>query len=199
MIIGLTGGIGSGKTAASDYLQDKGITVVDADLVSRQVVEPGQPALAAIAGHFGNQVLQPDGHLDRRALREIVFADPQARKTLEGITHPAIGAEILRQLQASSSAYTVLASPLLLETSQHQMADRILLIDVPEALQRSRTAARDEVPESQVEAIMAAQMPRQRRRELADDIVVNDGSLADLHGQLDTLHHQYLKMAEQRD
>jgi dephospho-CoA kinase len=195
LVIGLTGGIGSGKTAASDYLAAKGITVVDADVVARLVVEPGQPALQAIKQHFGSQVIQADGALDRRALREIVFAEPSARKELEAITHPAIGAEILRQLQASHSPYTLLVSPLLLESSQHKMTQRILLIDVPETLQLARTSSRDQVDEAQVKAIMAAQMSRQDKRSRADDIVVNDSDLASLHRQLDDLHQQYLKMA----
>ncbi|MFN3713948.1 MAG: dephospho-CoA kinase [Alcanivoracaceae bacterium] len=194
-VVGLTGGIGSGKTAASDYLASKGITVVDADVAARVVVEPGQPALAAIRERFGDQVIQADGGLDRRALRDIVFADTAARKDLEAITHPAIGAELLRQLQASASRYTLLVSPLLLESSQHRLANRILLIDVPESLQLSRTASRDKVAETQVRAIMAAQMPRQEKRQRADDIVVNDADLASLHQQLDRLHQQYLKMA----
>lgn len=194
-VVGLTGGIGSGKTAASDYLASLGITVVDADLASRVIVEPGQPALAAIEAHFGAEVIAADGTLDRRALRERVFANPEQRKALEAITHPAIGAEIMRQLQASRSPYTVLVSPLLLETSQHRMAQRILLIDVPEALQVARTTSRDEVPAAQVEAIMAAQMPREEKRARADDIVVNDGDLSHLQAQLDTLHARYLEMA----
>ena len=195
-VVGLTGGIGSGKTAASDYLASKGISVVDADLVSRLVVEPGQPALQAIAERFGSAVIQQDGTLDRRALREIVFADPSARKDLEAITHPAIGAEIFRQLHHASSPYTLLVSPLLLESSQHKMAQRILLIDVPEALQLARTASRDQVAETQVKAIIAAQMSRADKRQRADDIVVNDADLASLHRQLDSLHETYLKMAQ---
>jgi dephospho-CoA kinase len=194
-VVGLTGGIGSGKTAASDYLANKGIRVVDADLAARIVVEPGQPALEAICARFGDSIIQADGTLDRRALRDIVFADLQARKDLEAITHPAIGAELLRQLQASSSPYTLLVSPLLLESNQHKLANRILLIDVPESLQLSRTASRDKVAEAQVRAIMAAQMSRQDKRQRADDIVVNDADLAALHQQLDTLHQHYLRLA----
>jgi dephospho-CoA kinase len=194
-VVGLTGGIGSGKTAASDYLASKGITVVDADLAARLVVLPGKTALKAIEARFGADVIAADGTLDRRALRQIVFADDNARRDLEAITHPAIGAEIMQQLQASQSPYTVLVSPLLLETSQHQMANRILLVDVPEALQIERTRNRDDVPASQVEAIIAAQMPRTEKRQKADDIVVNDGSLHELHEKLDHLHTQYLEMA----
>lgn len=196
LVIGLTGGIGSGKTAASDYLASKGICVVDADLAARIVVEPGQPALAAIRQRFGDGVIQADGALDRRALREIVFADSSARKDLEAITHPAIGAEIVRQLSASTSAYTLLVSPLLLESSQHKLAHRILLIDVPEEVQLRRTASRDRVAEAQVKAIIAAQMPREEKRRRADDIVINDADLAALHQQLDALHETYLKMAK---
>lgn len=195
LVIGLTGGIGSGKTAASDYLASKQITVVDADLASRVIVEPGQPALEAIRQRFGEQVMQADGTLDRRALRAIVFADDHARRDLEGITHPAIAAEIVRQLQQSSSPYTVLVSPLLLESSQHQLVQRILLIDVPEALQLARTVDRDGVDETQVRAIMTAQMSREEKRRRADDIVINDADLTQLHQQLDNLHQQYLKMA----
>lgn len=193
-IVGLTGGIGSGKTAASDYLASRGITIVDADVVAREVVEPGQPALVEIASHFGEQVLLPDGRLNRPTLREIVFANPEQRKILEGITHPAIGVAIMEQLQASASPYTVLASPLLLESSQHEFTQRILLIDVPEELQLARTAQRDDVPESQVRAIMQAQMSRADKQQRAHDIVLNDGSLAQLHEQLDALHERYLAL-----
>jgi dephospho-CoA kinase len=199
LIIGITGGIGSGKSAASDYLGSRGITVVDADQVSRQVVEPGQPALEQIRTQFGDQVLQADGTLDRAALREIVFADPEQRKSLEAITHPAIAREMQRQLQASRSPYTILVSPLLLETDQYHLVDRILLVDVPESVQVERTARRDGVPGDQVRHIMAAQMDRADRRRRADDIVVNDGSLEDLHARLDELHERYLDLAHDHD
>lgn len=194
-VVGLTGGIGSGKTAASDYLAAKGITVVDADVVSRLVVTPGQPALDAIREHFGAAVIASDGSLNRAALREIVFADPAEREALEAITHPAINTEIRRQIAASTSAYTLLVSPLLLETSQHTLADRVLLIDAPEALQVARATARDGVPLKQVEAIIAAQMPRDQKRAHADDVLLNDGLLGHLHHDLDILHERYLALA----
>lgn len=180
-VVGLTGGIGSGKTAASDYLASKGITVVDADLASRIVVQPGQPALARIAERFGADKLNADGSLNRAALRNVVFADKQALKDLEAITHPAIRDELVRQLQAATSPYVLLVSPLLLETNQHELVDRVLLIDVPEDVQVARTAQRDQVAASQVKAIMDTQMPRQQRRDKADDIVVNDSTLDALH------------------
>ncbi|KAF0808943.1 dephospho-CoA kinase [Alcanivorax sp. S71-1-4] len=194
-VVGLTGGIGSGKTAASDYLASQGITVVDADLASRIIVEPGQPALTAIGERFGAGVIAADGSLDRRALREIVFADAAERQALEAITHPAIGEEIRRQIAASTSPYTLLVSPLLLETSQHQLAHRVLLIDAPEALQLARTTARDRVARKQVEAIIAAQMPRQTKIERADDVLLNDGLLTHLHQKLEALHQRYLALA----
>lgn len=196
-VVGLTGGIGSGKTAASDYLASKGITVVDADLASRVVVQPGQPALARIAERFGADKLNADGTLNRAALRNVVFADKQALRDLEAITHPAIRDELVRQLQAAQSPYVLLVSPLLLETNQHELVDRVLLIDVPEEVQVARTAQRDQVAASQVKAIMDAQMPRQQRRDKADDIVVNDSSLEALHNALDRLHEDYLEKARQ--
>lgn len=192
-IVGLTGGIGSGKTAASDWFAAQGIVVVDADVVSRQVVEPGTPALAAIGDHFGAGVLQPDGTLDRAALRRIVFDAPEERRWLEGLLHPLIAQEILRQLSAAASPYAMLVSPLLFETGQKAFVQRTLLIDVPESVQLARTAARDGVDEAQVRAIMAAQMSREDRRARADDVVVNDGPLDGLYAQLAPLHAAYLQ------
>ena len=194
-VVGLTGGIGSGKTAATDYLAQLGITIVDADLASRVVVEPGQPALQAIAERFGDHVIDEDGALNRRALREIVFTDPDALKALEGITHPAIGQELRRQITASQSPYTILVSPLLFETSQKALVQRTLVIDAPAELQVKRTMARDQVPEEQVAAIMKAQLERTQRLDQADDVVENHGSLQRLHDQLDVLHKLYLDLA----
>lgn len=196
-VVGLTGGIGSGKSAATDYLARQGVTIVDADLASRVVVEPGQPALRAIVERFGETVIQDDGTLNRRALRDIVFSDEQARRDLEAITHPAIGEELRRQISASRSAYTVLVSPLLLEGSQKTMIDRVLVIDAAPELQVQRTISRDSVPEAQVEAIMRAQLDRQRRLSMADDVVENNGSLAQLHEQLAAVHQRYLQLAQQ--
>lgn len=194
-VIGLTGGIGSGKTLATDYLQAKGITIVDADLASRIIVEPGQPALADIAATFGEQLITDHGTLNRAALREIVFANPAERKRLEAITHPRIAEEILRQLQASTSPYTILVSPLLFESGQYRFTQRTLLIDAPEADQKARASKRDGVSASQIEAIMAAQMSREQRRQLADDVLLNDGIPDHLYEKLDTLHQRYLELA----
>lgn len=194
-VVGLTGGIGSGKTAASDWFRTQGIAVVDADIVSREVVEPGQPALDAIRAHFGSEVIQAGGTLDRAALRAKVFADADERRWLEQLLHPLIAASIARQLAEATSAYALLVSPLLFETAQRNFVRRALLIDVPEDMQLARTTVRDGVPEAQVKAIIAAQMSRDERRARADDIVVNDGSLAQLHERLAARHDDYLARA----
>ncbi|MEZ5505373.1 MAG: dephospho-CoA kinase [Gammaproteobacteria bacterium] len=196
LVVGVTGGIGSGKTAATGRFQALGITVVDADLASRVVVEPGRPALKAIEEHFGKDVIADDGTLNRRALRDIVFANPEERKWLERLTHPLIAQEIVSQIQASQSPYTILASPLLLESGQSRMAQRVLVIDVPEDVQIARTATRDNTDANSVKAIIAAQMKRADRLAKADDVIVNDRSLDDLHQAVDALHQRYLEMAK---
>jgi dephospho-CoA kinase len=195
-VIGITGGIGSGKTAATDAFAALGITIVDADLVSRQVVQPGQPALAAIARHFGQSALQADGSLDRRALREIIFRDPAAKQWLEALLHPLIRQEIVTQLQQSSSPYTLLSSPLLLETDQQTLCSRVLIIDAPEALQLERTMTRDNNSVDTVKAIMASQFSRQQRLDHADDIIVNDGDLTALLSAVHAMHETYLELSK---
>ncbi len=194
-ILGVTGGIGSGKTAATDYFQTLGIVVVDADVVAREVVQPGQRALAAIAQHFGQDVLAADGSLDRPKLREIVFADVSQRQALEAITHPAIHAELIRQLQVASSPYAILATPLLWETGQAKLVQHSLVIDVPEALQLQRASLRDGNSEAQIKAIMAAQLSREQRLAKADDVISNTGSLNDLYAEINRLHPLYLQRA----
>jgi dephospho-CoA kinase len=195
LIIGLTGGIGSGKTMATNRFASLGITIVDADLVSRVIVAPGQPALQDIRAQFGNEVLLDDGSLNRAALRSIVFTHPEARKTLERITHPRIAEEIARQLAASTSPYTILVSPLLFESGQQRFTQRTVLVDTTEALQQSRAAQRDGVSEDHIKAIMAAQMSREERLQRADDVLLNDGNLDHLHQAVDALHQRYLALA----
>jgi len=194
-ILGITGGIGSGKTAATDYLHSLGITIVDADVVSREIVAPGQPALTAIHQYFGDEVLLESGQLNRPWLRQRVFSDPEQRLALEAITHPAIREGLRQQLQAATSPYAVLASPLLSESGQVNFVQRTLLIDVSEATQMLRASQRDGVSAEQIKAIMQAQWSRGQRLARADDIVSNEGSVADLQRQLDTLHQQYLELA----
>ncbi|MGM0480865.1 MAG: dephospho-CoA kinase [Pseudomonadota bacterium] len=198
-VVGLTGGIGSGKTAASDYLAGLGIDVIDADVVARQVVEPGSPCLAEIISHFGAQITAPDGSLNRKALRQRVFNDDSEKRWLNQLLHPAIRTEILRQLKQSQSAYAVLVAPLLLENGLDAYCQRILVVDVPETLQVERTVKRDQSEPHLVEAIMAAQMPRQQRLARADDIVLNDGSLDHLQQQLALLDKNYRKAAADED
>lgn len=195
-VVGITGGIGSGKTAVSDSFAELGIKVVDADLASRVVVEPGRPALQAIREHFGEDVIQPDGTLDRAAMRQRVFADEAERRWLEALLHPLIGEEIRTSLQSASSPYAILVSPLLFEAGQVEMVDRVLVVDVPETLQIQRTAARDGNSEEQVRAIMQAQTDRETRRSRADDVIVNDGSLEDLKAEVARLHQTYLAMSK---
>lgn len=196
MIIGLTGGIGSGKSAVSlRFAVRHGIHVVDADLKSRVVVEPGRPALKAIVDRFGDAVIQSSGELDRAALRERVFREPQERLWLEGLLHPLIREEIVTDLASATSPYALLVSPLLVESGQHRMTDRVLVVDVSEETQLMRTALRDNVPQQQIKAIMQAQASREERLKHAHDIVSNDQDLAALHKQVDALHQQYLKLA----
>ncbi|MEC8428638.1 MAG: dephospho-CoA kinase [Pseudomonadota bacterium] len=196
LIVGLTGGIGSGKTAASDHFESLGITVVDADLASRVVVEKGRPALEQIANHFGSDFITDDGELNRARLREEIFASPEAKQWLEALLHPLIREEIQSQLQSAQSDYTILVSPLLIETDQHLLADRVLLIDVPEELQLQRTMDRDSNSAEQVKAIMASQASRELRRSKADDIVLNDGALTELQHKIEVLHQTYLELSK---
>ncbi|ENV58895.1 MULTISPECIES: dephospho-CoA kinase [Acinetobacter] len=191
-IVGLTGGIGSGKSAASQWFEHQDIDVVDADVVAREVVQPGQPALEKIAQHFGDWVLQADGQLDRRALRDYIFQHPEARQQLEAITHPIIRQSILSQLQQAQSAYVILVSPLLFETGQDRMTHRNLLVDVSEATQLKRASQRDAQSTEQIQKIIATQMPRSEKLKRADDVVHNEGTLDELYQQLMRLHTDYL-------
>lgn len=195
LIIGLTGGIGSGKTAASNLFTELGIDIVDADVVAREVVMPGTPALNEISTHFGQQVLQEDGALDRAQLRSIIFQNPEQKQWLESLLHPLIRDSIKNQLAQARSAYAILVSPLLLETNQRDMVQRILVIDVPSTLQVERTTKRDNNSVEQVQAIMAAQSDRAFKQQHADDIILNDKDLGHLQQQILAMHEYYLQMA----
>ena len=194
-VVGITGGIGSGKSAVTDHLETLRITVVDADKVARVVVEPGTPGLAAIAEHFGEDILLADGRLDRAALRKIVFDNPDERKVLEGITHPRIRDEISRQLSEANSPYVVLSSPLLLESGQNTFANYVVVVDVPEEVQLTRTMARDDNSEALVKQIMAAQLDRKTRLSRADTSIMNDGSREALYERVKKLHEDLLARA----
>lgn len=196
-VVGITGGIGSGKSAVSDRFKRLGIKVVDADIASREVVKPGQPALAAIREHFGAELIQADGTLDRAQLRKRVFADPDQRRWLERLLHPLINQYLQAELANADSPYAVLVSPLLMETGQSRFATRILVVDVPEDVQLARTMARDSNDEKQVKAIMAAQTGRKARLEIADDVITNDGGFEALDKVVAELHARYLKLARE--
>lgn len=194
-VVGITGGIGSGKSAVTERFERLGITVVDADLAARVVVEKGKPALKAIEEHFGSEVIAKNGELDRAALRSKVFSEDSERIWLERLTHPLIGTEILEQLAASKSPYTILSSPLLLETSQGELSQCIVVVDVPQELQLKRTMTRDNNDEAQVKRIMAAQMSRDKRLDRADIVIDNSRSLEDLDGAVAKLHGEFLNKA----
>ena len=195
LIIGLTGGIGSGKSAASALFEGFGVHVVDADVVAREVVEPGMPALGRITTHFGQNILEADGSLNRSRLREIIFADSEAKKWLEELLHPIIRNEIIKQLQQARSPYAILVSPLLFETDQHKLCTRSLLIDAPERLQIERASKRDSSNDDAIKRIIASQMSRQMKQQRANDIILNDGDEAHLKAMIDSQHRIYLDLA----
>ncbi|AKH68907.1 dephospho-CoA kinase [Spongiibacter sp. IMCC21906] len=196
-VVGLTGGIGSGKTAATNAFKQLGITIVDADVVAREVVEPGSPALAKIAAHFGDAILLADGQLDRAALRERIFNNADEKKWLEALLHPLIHAETARQLKAANSAYVIYVSPLLIDGGQQQFCQRIVVVDVPEEQQITRTMSRDGNDRALVEKILASQINRQIRLAAASDIIDNSGDLNQLNTQVEQLHLQFLQLAKQ--
>lgn len=197
-IIGLTGGVASGKSELTRRFQALGVHVADADVVAREVVAPGQPALAAIARHFGNGVLQADGSLDRRQLRERIFADPAERQALEAITHPAIRAALEAQCRQAPGPYAIAAVPLLAEAggrTGYPWLDRILVVDTPEAVQHARLMRRDGVDEALASRMIAAQASRAARLAIADDVVVNDGAPEHLDARVAELDARYRVLA----
>lgn len=195
LIIGLTGGIGSGKSEVSARFSKRGILIVDADVVAREVVAPGSIALTQIHAHFGDEILDVAGNLHRSKLREIIFANPTEKQWLESLLHPIINESIRDQLANSTSAYSILVSPLLLETQQFQLVDRILVVDATEQLQIDRASHRDKNNESQIKAIMQTQLSRQERCARADDIIQNHGDIHELDEQVEKLHRLYLALA----
>ena len=194
MIIGLTGGIGSGKTAVSDSFESLGIDVVDADLASRVVVQKGKSCLLKIAQHFGEDILTKEAELDRAKLREIIFKSEEEKNWLESLLHPAIANQIQDELNASKSPYTILVSPLLLETNQKDFCSKVLAVDVPVETQVERTLKRDGVSKEQVQAIINSQISRNDRLNLADEVIVNDGTLEDLEIAVKILHEKFLSL-----
>ncbi|MBK3757775.1 dephospho-CoA kinase [Stutzerimonas frequens] len=198
-ILGLTGGIGSGKSAVAEHFANLGVHTVDADQAARWVVEPGRTALLQIAQHFGDGVLLPTGELNRAALRERIFADPAERQWLERLLHPLIRSEIADHLARADSPYAIMVSPLLIESGQYRTVDRVLVVDVPEVLQVARTVARDQASEEQVRAILKVQAAREERLRHADDVLVNDRDLSWLRSEVERLHHFYLQLSGGRE
>jgi dephospho-CoA kinase len=195
-IFGLTGGIGSGKSTVATFFKQLSINVIDADQVAREVVAIGEPALAEIAKHFGQSTLLNDGNLDRAQLREIIFAEPAQKQWLEQLLHPRIRARIEQQLQQSTSTYTLLESPLLLETNQYELVEKVIVVDVDEHLQILRASQRDGASLEQIRKIMAAQLSRAERIHRADWIIDNSHSLAETQEQVAALHHALLTLSE---
>ena len=195
--VALTGGIASGKSTVANLFATHGVPLIDTDLIAREVVEPGQPALTAVVQAFGSDVLDPDGRLDRRRLREIIFSDATARARLEAILHPAIRAEMERQSVAAAQAgpYQVLVIPLLAEGGRRDHVDRVLVVDTPETVQVERLMARDAVTREQAEASLRAQAQRATRLSIADDVLTNKGRINDLREQVAALHERYVKLA----
>lgn len=193
-ILGLTGGIGSGKSAVVEEFGRLGVHWVDADHAARWVVEPGRPALASIVERFGETVLAQDGSLDRAALRGLIFRDAAQRKWLEELLHPLIRQEIAVYLAQATSPYAIMVSPLLVESGQYRQVDRVLVVDVPEALQVERASRRDQSSEAQIRAIVEAQASREERLRHADDVLTNDRDRGWLRQEVERLHNFYLTL-----
>jgi dephospho-CoA kinase len=197
LVIGLTGGIGSGKTTVARRFAAHGVPVLDADEIARELVEPGQPALIEIAERFGADILEPSGRLDRARLRHIVFADPGRRRTLEGLLHPRVREAMEGRIGAMDAPYCVLCIPLLLESGMRDLVDRILVVDAPEQLQYRRTRERDRLSEQEIRAILRAQTDRGERLAAAHEVIVNDAGLEQVYAQVEALHDLYNRMAMQ--
>lgn len=195
LVIGITGGIGSGKTTVANLFAALGVPVIDADDLARRVVAPGEPGYEEIVQHFGSDILTEAGELDRRKIRERVFSDPDKRERLEAIVHPRVYAELNRQLDELASPYAIVVVPLLIETGRQDIVDRVLVVDSPQELQIERTLRRDGTTRAGVEEILAAQTDRRSRLAAADDVIENAGSESTLEGEVARLHHQYLEVA----
>ncbi|AEG97178.1 MULTISPECIES: dephospho-CoA kinase [Klebsiella] len=195
--VALTGGIGSGKSTVADEFAHLGVTVIDADIIARQVVEPGTPALLAIAERFGPQMINDDGSLNRRRLRERIFAHSEDKAWLNALLHPLIQQETRRQMQASTSPYLLWVVPLLVENRLTDKADRVLVVDVPKETQIERTIRRDGVSREHAEHILAAQATREQRLAAADDVIENMGSADAVASHVARLHDKYLMLASQ--
>jgi len=198
LCIGLTGGIGSGKTSAADIFSGFGVPVIDADVIAHEVVQSGQPALQSIANAFGIEVIGEDGQLRRTYLRKLIFANLSARRKLEAIIHPLVYDEITRRTGLVEYPYCIISSPLLLESLSLHDIDRVLVIDLPESLQIERASKRDGLQAIDIKKIVDSQIGRQERLDAADDIIINDRDMSFLRTQIETLHKKYLETAAER-
>lgn len=196
LVIGVTGGIGSGKTTVANLFSSLGVPVIDADELARQVVAPGQPAYEEILQHFGTTILSKSGELDRRRLRERIFSDSAKRDRLEAIVHPRVYAQMKHLLDCLETPYAIVVVPLLIESGARELVDRVLVVDSPEELQIERTHRRDGTTRAAVKKILAAQLDRSARLSAADDIIENDASLEALAKVVSRLHRQFLSEAE---
>lgn len=194
-VVGLTGGIGSGKSAAAEEFARLGATVVDTDAIARELTEPGGAAMEHIKALFGDAFVTPGGAMDRKAMRDRVFGDPAAKRALESLLHPMIRAESERRIDAASGPYVIYVVPLLLESKDpRRRADRVLVVDAPESLQVERVRRRSQLSTPEVRAIMAHQLSRAERLAGADDVIENSGTLDDLRRQVGALHARYVGM-----
>jgi dephospho-CoA kinase len=196
LVIGLTGGIGSGKTTVANGFEKLGVPLIDADLIARELVEPGQVALEEIRAVFGAECLTKEGRLDRAHIRERIFADDSLRQRLEAILHPEIRKRIKALIAGVKAAYCIVVIPLLLETGQNDLVDRILVIDAPEKEQIKRVAARDKLSHNAIIKIMNTQADRETRLAAADDIIVNSSDLETLTNHIQSLHRRYLELSK---
>jgi dephospho-CoA kinase len=198
LLIALTGGIASGKSAAASFFSDLGVPVFDTDQIAREVVEPGTPALARLVAQFGQDILDAEGRMDRARMRQRVFEDPAQRKQLEAITHPAIRAELVRRSRQADGPYQIHVIPLLVEGGRASDYERVVVVDCPEQDQLRRLMARDDASEEQARRILAAQASRAQRLAIADDVIENTGTLDDLRQRVQSLHHSYVQAVARR-
>jgi len=195
LVVGLTGGIGCGKSTVADLFAAKGIPILDADIIARELVEPNRPAFEAIKQRFGTAILK-NGALDRARLRDIVFSSPEEKRWLEDLLHPLVYSEISRRIAALSAPYCVVVVPLLLETGRRHFVDRLLVVDCPEDIQRMRVRIRDGLSDMQIEKIIASQTGRNERLAAADDVLENMADKAGLADRIEQLHRLYLALSE---
>jgi len=199
LLVGLTGGIGSGKSSVTALFEQLGVAVIDSDVLAREVVERGTPGLAAVVDKFSEEVLDSHGFLDRSKLRKIVFADDGKRRQLEALLHPLIRRETAKRLADAVGPYCIVCIPLLFETGQEKSVDRVLVVDTPKDLQLKRALERDGSPRATIEGILAAQLDRQERLKCADDVIDNGAKLSDLEPQVNALHQLYVELAASKD